>query len=1443
MQHAGLQYGQGAVNSHQSPTFADITQTGGNTTSSLRQFRKKEGLEKNSNTDLNNIDTSHIARVPPHNHYPARPNDYYRYPQYPDYSAPYKESPAQVKYSEIAETPLQNVDHLQKHKDIHMDMCNLQQMPASRQQNYASNPALQYHPESQYQQYPQLGKYNVPPTPQCRKYPTQENDFLAKLQRINPTMARSIMSDHHIRESQSTYPHHYQNQRYYPTHNPAYNYQYNYPSCNYRTNQMPVGGAQYPAQNDRSLSPRNLMMNYSNSQKISPNYGQYNPPEYAQHYQHRRTALTQEYYQQTCRSASYMGGHQITEANENRAGSGGLRHFIENWAEEEGPNEITPIFKENVRLHSNDTNNEQVFVINSSDLPPCLENFSLVPTENGQYIIKSGTLDNSIVRIKETENSVNLQIVEKNDSLLEEIAKTSEDTTVPYQENQTKDCDETTKNKSQSEEQPKANEEKEEESVETSVIVANEASVIKDMPLIDEDHHEEKKEETPPIEENDKDLLEESHVTTTTKRTQRIFSVDDIIGTFPTQTRRNSLQFPLKGEEESENSPNEENHSKEEENEEVELRDAISVEDNCVILEIGGALVQLNINHVNGTKILSVLPLSESLVIDVNGNYQEGIEEEIEEDLQCQNEVVIGEENEENEVSLEFNETEDDEKKHKPQKMKKNSEDEVITKKAEKEKSNLETEDCVNKVKKVEESVEKGKKKAPEMKKPEKKILCEEEELKKVEPTDDKKKIEDQIVEKLKKREEKKHEKNLVCDEQLKKTELNDEKNKIGDEVVEKLKKREEKKREKNLLCEEELKKTELNDEKNKIGDEVVEKLKKREEKKREKNLACEEELKKTLPNNEKKKFDYEVVEKLKKREEKKRDKKLCEEELKKTEPIEETKKIDEKKLTEENEENLKKREEENHEKKKRDDDIRQKKKHEDESNERKKRDKKLSEESELKKVEEREVRKKHEEGQEKKKRDRRSVSEEMKKREKKPNVEEESHIKKLNNEDIQSKNLDEDIVLKKNGKKAVIESDDSESEEIVDKKIEKQPKLCVIEEKEENTKKKINEESPVKDKKVDDKIREEILEECARLTEEMPQSGETLKKTEEIKEIEKPVTKAAKKLYVTDSSVKKPKEEKQKLSKLEETVNKIKSLKEKTAKKEEKKSPKKVTFNLETEIREISKEEIDRKKLSWEEYNKRKRKAPLASDEPKNKIMENTVTSSDDISETVVEKIENVVKTKKSPPRTNSNWEEDTPSPPTPTQISTTNRKLIIDVNEFNIKPIENVCTPSPVSSSQFSYHSEEDSLQVYKDVVDSKLNSLNIKIPKLSNKPKPVDKFTVLERFLNKASLNLNELEEVKKFIELKRKIIEDKDKDLKLHYKKVRKKKRFRNLYTEDTSDDSDSSRSEGVGDYSVYQRDSQGVPKLIFKRKSGLPQPFVKLERSQAVEMMAKKRKLY
>lgn len=160
---------------------------------------------------------------------------------------------------------------------------------------------------------------------QVRKYPPG-NDFLSKLQRIHPTMARSIMTDHHLQESQSSYQamdqnrmYPIQNQRYinYPSgmQNSAYSHGYmpysNYPaSCSY--NRPPQMAPRFPPANphERSISPRRgypdnmgIPMNYGGitSQKISPNYPQYNAPEYAQHYQHRRAQMTQEYYQQHCR--------------------------------------------------------------------------------------------------------------------------------------------------------------------------------------------------------------------------------------------------------------------------------------------------------------------------------------------------------------------------------------------------------------------------------------------------------------------------------------------------------------------------------------------------------------------------------------------------------------------------------------------------------------------------------------------------------------------------------------------------------------------------------------------------------------------------------------------------------------------------------------------------------------------------------------------------------------------------------------------------------------------------------------------------------------------------------------------------------------------------------------------------------------------------------------
>lgn len=87
-----------------------------------------------------------------------------------------------------------------------------------------------YKPESQYfpkePQYPaqlqhQMQKYNMPPT-QMRKFPPSENEFLSKLQQINPMVARSIMSDHHLQEPQKTYQNMDQSRMYPLHHNQRY---------------------------------------------------------------------------------------------------------------------------------------------------------------------------------------------------------------------------------------------------------------------------------------------------------------------------------------------------------------------------------------------------------------------------------------------------------------------------------------------------------------------------------------------------------------------------------------------------------------------------------------------------------------------------------------------------------------------------------------------------------------------------------------------------------------------------------------------------------------------------------------------------------------------------------------------------------------------------------------------------------------------------------------------------------------------------------------------------------------------------------------------------------------------------------------------------------------------------------------------------------------------
>ncbi|CAH2009200.1 unnamed protein product [Acanthoscelides obtectus] len=54
---------------------------------------------------------------------------------------------------------------------------------------------------------------------------------------------------------------------------------------------------------------------------------------------------------------------------------------------------------------------------------------------------------------------------------------------------------------------------------------------------------------------------------------------------------------------------------------EVQYRNVIRVDDNCILLQIAGELVEINVNTVNGKKVITVVPLSSSTVVDFNDNY------------------------------------------------------------------------------------------------------------------------------------------------------------------------------------------------------------------------------------------------------------------------------------------------------------------------------------------------------------------------------------------------------------------------------------------------------------------------------------------------------------------------------------------------------------------------------------------------------------------------------------------------------------------------------------------------------------------------------------------------------------------------------------------------------------------------------------------------------
>lgn len=420
------QYSQGAAPSHHPPPYTPpkvLQPNGGSTTSSLRQWRKKDFVEKQASTETNQSSTnenpSHIARVAPHTYYPRPPEDPCNYQQqYGAYSATYKQ-PAPVKYSEIVENQQpQTIEHItpviqkQKEKE-YVDMCNSPLQPhhiPMKQSTYPDpiplshqyipkdsqmypflqkQPVHQYIQKEPYQQF--LSKYNMQSQfPPQSPYNSQPNDFLAHLNKINPRMAQSIINDTHLRDTQiPTYNSLDQNrpygqpQRMYhsPTapcnpNNPQRNY--NYPQYNYKPNISPGDpynrvhqyASKYVSEQQRYYSDH---MNYA---PFPPNYQQL---EYAQHYQHRRQ-FPQEYYLHPSYKGTYSQSPQDLNAEPgNRKSS--LKQYLESWVEEDISGNVTDIIAPNplvenvdslkgtMSVKGGDVQDQPLYVLDTTDIP------------------------------------------------------------------------------------------------------------------------------------------------------------------------------------------------------------------------------------------------------------------------------------------------------------------------------------------------------------------------------------------------------------------------------------------------------------------------------------------------------------------------------------------------------------------------------------------------------------------------------------------------------------------------------------------------------------------------------------------------------------------------------------------------------------------------------------------------------------------------------------------------------------------------------------------------------------------------------------------------------------------------------------------------------------------------------------------------------------------
>lgn len=221
---------------------------------------------------------------------------------------------------------------------------------------------------------------------------------------------------------------------------------------------------------------------------------------------------------------------------------------------------------------------------------------------------------------------------------------------------------------------------------------------------------------------------------------------------------------------------------------------------------------------------------------------------------------------------------------------------------------------------------------------------------------------------------------------------------------------------------------------------------------------------------------------------------------------------------------------------------------------------------------------------------------------------------------------------------------------------------------------------------------------------------------------------------------------------------------------------------------------------------------------------------------------------------------------------------KKIIDINEFDIPTrSQDEIRKSP----SYTTKSPETAAKTFQDEINIKLQSLDFQQIKQKQKER---NDILMRRFLNNEKLTKDEMQKVKEIIHCKRMLVEmnklrmqklatehkyerlDANSNMKLHLKKIvetKPRKRFRNLYGDSStsSDDGDASaRAQNSrdprinrrlhdetleSDYLAYQtKVTNGVPKIIIRRRlpNNVMQPYVKLERSPQIDLLAKRRRV-